>query len=204
MTTTRIHLVRHGEVQNPDGVVYGRLPGFRLSERGERQAQAAADHLVSVDTPVGSVFSSPLERTLQSAAPIAAHYGLEVRQHDDLLEATSRLEGRDYDVSLTILTRPSAWRFLINPMRPSWGEPYTQVLERMTRAIAHATDEAPPGDIVIVSHQLPIWAVQRRAAQKSLAHDPRRRRCALSSITSFEMRDGTLVEVDYQDPGAHI
>ncbi|MET0734702.1 MAG: histidine phosphatase family protein [Microbacterium sp.] len=202
MPTPRIHLVRHGEVENPTGVVYGRLEGFRLSARGERQAQAAADLLGELEVPVGSIVSSPLERTLQSAAPIASRYGLEIARDDDLVEASSRLEGKDYDVSLTILARPEAWRYLVNPLRPSWGESYTGVLARMTRAVDRAVSDAPEGDIVIVSHQLPIWVLKRRAAGRSLAHDPRRRRCALSSITSFEMRNGSLVEVDYHDPGA--
>ena len=196
-TVERIHLVRHGEVENPGGVVYGRLPGFSLSERGHRQAAAAARALVDSGAQVTDVFASPLTRTLQSAEPIAARFGLEVVTDDKLLEATSRLEGKQYDVSLAILSKPQAWRYLVNPFRPSWGEPYIEVLARMNAAIADAMTKASGREIVIVSHQLPIWVVRTHARGQRLYHDPRRRRCALSSVTTFDVDAGRLVEVDY-------
>jgi broad specificity phosphatase PhoE len=74
----------------------------------------------------------------------------------------------------------------------------------MLHAMDDAWNSTEAGDAVIVSHQLPIWMVHRRVAGKSLAHDPRRRRCALSSITTFERRGAVFVEVDYRDPAAGL
>jgi len=197
-------MIRHGEVENPTGVVYGRLPGFHLSERGRRQAAAAASALKDAGADVRRIVSSPLERTMESAAPIGEMFGLEIETDQDLLEATSRLEGKSYDVSLAILGHPSAWRYLVNPFRPSWGEPYRPVLERMSRAIRRAATETDGGDLVVVAHQMPIWAVSRNAQGKPLFHDPRKRQCAHSSITTLEFRGDTLVPAGYLDPGREV
>lgn len=200
MSDRLVHLVRHGEVHNPAGVVYGRLEGFGLSDRGHRLAEASARHLESTGREISVLRTSPLQRAQESAAPVATLTGLTPELRPELLEATSRLEGKDYDVSLAILRRPEAWRFLVNPLRPSWGEPYAQVRDRMLREVKDAFDHPSAGDAVLVSHQMPIWMMARTAARRSLAHDPRRRRCALSSITSLALREGQLVEVAYFAP----
>ncbi|MDT7631452.1 MAG: hypothetical protein QOI50_3382, partial [Pseudonocardiales bacterium] len=72
---TTVHLLRHGEVHNPEGVLYGRLPGYRLSVRGEQQAQLVADALAEEDITV--LLASPMERAQQTAAPIAKSHELE-------------------------------------------------------------------------------------------------------------------------------
>lgn len=202
MAAERVHLVRHGEVENPSGVVYGRMPGFHLSDRGQRQAQAAADLLRASGARVSLVVSSPLERTQESAAPIAAAFARQLQLDEDLIEASNRLEGKDYDVSLDILARPAAWRYLVNPFRPSWGEPYADVHARMLRAISRAIASVSGGDVVLVSHQMPIWVVSRAARGERLFHDPRKRECAHSSIVTFDVGDDGLVQSGYQDPGA--
>lgn len=200
---SRIHLVRHGEVHNPDGVLYGRLPDFHLSSRGVRTAELAAAELFrSVQTDGRSivrVLSSPLERAQESAAPIAAALSLPIELREGLIEASSKLEGGQFSMSLSILGKPRAWRYLVNPFAPSWGEPFRDVAERMQRELGEAFDAPDGGDVVMVSHQLPIWMSHRLATAKPLFHDPRKRRCALSSITSFERAGDRLVEVDYRD-----
>lgn len=205
---TRIHLVRHGEVHNPGGVLYGRLPGFHLSERGRRSAGLTAAELlrsVRVDgRPISRILSSPLERAQESAAPIAAALGLTVELSGDLIEASSKLEGGQFTMSLSILGKPRAWPYLVNPFVPSWGEPFRDVAERMQREMRAASDENGDGDVVMVSHQLPIWMAHRLATERPLFHDPRKRRCALSSITSFEFDGAGLVEVDYRDVVANV
>ena len=200
--TRQIHLVRHGEVANPRGVIYGRLEGFALSGRGRNMAQAAADELAGSGREIDAIISSPLMRTRQSAKPISLATGVAIRVDDDLIEASSRLEGGRYDVSLTLLAHPSAWRFLVNPLRPSWGEPYVVIMARMRAAILRAVELPGDGDVVIVSHQLPIWVMSRMARGKSPVHDPRRRRCALSSITSLTVLGDIFQEVGYRDPVA--
>lgn len=189
-------------MHNPDGLLYGRLPGFHLSERGAHMAELAARELSTAGRPIARVMSSPLERALESAEPIARELKLPVSVDDQLIEASSRLEGGQFSVSLSILAKPRAWRHLVNPFRPSWGEPFTDVNRRMLEAMKAA--EAKNGDIVMVSHQLPIWLLHRYATGRSLVHDPRKRRCSLSSITSFEWRDDKLVEVAYREPAASL
>lgn len=201
MTRRQIHLVRHGEVDNPTGVLYGRLPAFHLSERGRRSAAAAAAELVSAGRPVAAVWSSPLERAQESAAPIVEALAVPLVLDDRLIEASSKLEGGRYRMDLSIFTKPSAWRYLVNPLRPSWGEPFGEVRDRMMAALDTADAAPGEGDVVIVSHQLPIWMVQRQVAGKPLFHNPGARRCALSSITTFERSGHGWREVSYRTPG---
>ena len=205
MVGTRLHLVRHGEVFNPDVVLYGRLPGFNLSERGAAMATLASTELLREGRPVRRILSSPLERAQESAKPISEVFGLPIESVDCFIEASSHLEGGEFAMSLSILAKPRAWRYLLNPFKPSWGEPFAQVAERMLaelKSVAAETGEV--GDVVVVSHQLPIWLMHRNAQGRPLFHDPRKRRCALSSITSFEWRDGSLVEVGYREPARSL
>ena len=204
MPAEQIHLVRHGEVFNPQGVLYGRLPGFGLSDLGRRMADAAAADLQSHRRPVAAIVSSPLQRTQQSAEPVAERFGLEVRLDDRIIEPTNRFEGKRMTGRESALRDVRNWSYLVNPWEPSWGEPFRSIADRMLHAMFDAAASVDEGDVVLVSHQLPIWMVHRRVAGKSLAHDPRRRRCALSSITTFERRDGRFVEVGYRDPAASL
>ncbi|MFB6612350.1 histidine phosphatase family protein [Agromyces sp. NPDC056379] len=204
MPADQIHLVRHGEVFNPQGVLYGRLSGFGLSDLGRAMAQAAADDLVARDRQVGALVSSPLQRTQQSAEPIAAAFGLEPTLDDRVIEPENRFEGKRMRGPDGALRDPRNWALLVNPWEPSWGEPFRSIADRMLAAIGDAWQSVDGGDVVIVSHQLPIWMVHRRLAGVSLAHDPRRRRCALSSITTLERRGERFVEVGYTDPAAGL
>lgn len=199
---SQVHLVRHGEVFNPDGILYGRLSGFGLSKLGHRMAQSAADDLVARNRSIASLASSPLQRTRESIAPIAAAFGLEPGVDERIIEPTNHFEG-------TVMSRavrvPTNWPWLINPWRPSWGEAYASIAARMRAAVNDAFDSVEGdadagGDVVLLSHQLPIWTLHLSVAGERYLHDPRKRRCMLSSITSFERRDGELVEVGYAEP----
>jgi broad specificity phosphatase PhoE len=196
-----LHLVRHAEVDNPTGVIYGRLPGFPITARGARMAEAAADALEG--EPVTRIIASPLLRTQQSAAPIAERFGLEIEADERVIEAGNLFEGRRTN-GKAIARDPRAWRLLRNPARPSWGEPYVEIVRRMNQAIVDAVSGTESGHVVIVTHQLPIWMVHRSIFGQPLPHDPRRRRCALSSITTLGRRDGRLVETGYAEPAAHL
>ncbi len=204
MTADRLHLVRHGEVHNPTGILYGRLPGYHLSELGTRMARASAEWFATTGRPVGRVISSPLERAIESAQPWADGAGVDIELSERIIEASSRLEGGKYDVSLKILGVPKAWPYLVNPLRPSWGEPFREVAARVVDELRDAWHGTEAGDVVLVSHQLPIWMAHRVGTGAPLVHDPRKRRCALSSITSFEFRGDRLVEVGYADPAAGL
>ncbi|WP_072314382.1 histidine phosphatase family protein [Agrococcus sp. Marseille-P2731] len=209
MPARRLHLVRHGEVHNPEGVLYGRLPGYVLSERGHRMAQLAAEHLATggAERSVVRLAASPLERAQQSAQPWADAFGLELRTEHRIIEPTNSFEGKTFEAS-GALSHPASWPLLRNPFRPSWGEPYTAIAQRVIAAMEDAwaeLDESDDdGDIVMVSHQSPIWMAHLRIAGKRLWHDPRSRRCQLSSITSFALVDGRFVEVDYVEPAAAV
>lgn len=201
MAERRIHLVRHGEVENPEGVLYGRLSGFHLTQGGRRSAQSAAEALLAMDRPIAAVWSSPLERARESAEPVARAFGRKVQLDDQLVEASSKLEGGQFRMDFSIFGKPTAWRYLVNPLRPSWGEPFSSVADRIVEAICRAAAVEEPGDVVLVSHQLPIWMAHRRAAGKPLFHNPGARRCALSSVTSFVYDGDGLREIGYVSSG---
>jgi broad specificity phosphatase PhoE len=195
---TIVHLVRHGEVANPDGVLYGRIPGFRLSEDGQLMAKAAADYLTGRDITV--LRSSPLERALQTAEPIAAQLGLPVQADDRLIEPWNHFEGLKVGVGDGSLRAPRHWIHLRNPFRPSWGEPFTEVATRVLAAARDAAEAALGHEAVCVSHQLPIWVARHSVEGKRLWHDPRRRQCALGSVTSLTYDCGRFTAVSYFEP----
>ncbi|HOQ20966.1 MULTISPECIES: histidine phosphatase family protein [Microbacterium] len=197
MPADRLHLVRHGEVYNPDRVLYGRLPNFALSAEGRRMAAAAAAHLRGLDRPVSALYASPLQRTRESAEPLTAAFGLTPIIDERVIEPTNVFEGKQ--MRRAVLS-PANWRYLRDPSIPTWGEPYLEVVQRMDAAMRDAWGQEDGGDVVIVSHQLPIWITHLAVAGEPLRHDPRKRRCALSSVTSFERRGREWVEVDYAEP----
>jgi broad specificity phosphatase PhoE len=200
---TVVHLIRHGEVANPTGVLYGRLPDFHLSDLGREMAARLADWSDGRD--VAHLVSSPLERARETMAPIAERTGLEVTIDDRVIEASNLFEGRVFGVGDGALRRPQVWWMLRNPMRPSWGEPYRGIADRMHAAMADARDRAAGHEAVIVSHQLPVW-VARLAAEgrRRYMHDPRRRQCSLASVTSFTYAGADLVTVGYTEPAADL
>lgn len=198
MTTTVVHLLRHGEVANPRHVLYGRLPGFHLSEEGQLQAKAAARHLAGHD--VTALFSSPLERAQETAAALAEQDGLPVTLDDRLIEAGNHFEGLTFGVGDGSLLRPQHWSQLRNPFRPSWGEPYRDIADRMLAAMATAAVSARGHEAVCVSHQLPIWVARRAAEHRHLWHHPGRRQCALGSVTSMTYQHGKITAISYAEP----
>jgi broad specificity phosphatase PhoE len=202
VVASALHLVRHGEVDNPARVLYGRLPGFRLSDLGHRMAQTAADALAG--HPVRRILASPLQRTQESAAPFAEAFGLPVETDERLIEPFNRFEGKRFEFGPSLLSNPEAWPWVSNPFRPSWGEPYVSIAARMLAAIADASASVEEGEVVIVSHQLPIWMVHRSLAGDRLYHDPRRRRCDLSSITTVGKRGERFVETGYLNPAGPL
>jgi len=197
-TTTTVHLVRHGEVENPTGVLYGRMPGFVLSELGKRQALVVAEHLAGND--ITHVVASPLERAQQTAAPITDSHRLTLDTDDRLIEAANAFEGLRVAVGDGALRSPRYWSRLRNPFLPSWGEPYMQIARRMLAAVYRARARAEGHEAVCVSHQLPIWTLRRFLEGKRLWHDPRRRQCSLASLTSLLFTDERLVGIRYTEP----
>ncbi|HEX6969041.1 MAG TPA: histidine phosphatase family protein [Micromonosporaceae bacterium] len=202
MSRTVVHVLRHGEVHNPDGILYGRLPGFHLSELGAQMAQAAADALAERD--IAYVVASPLERAQETAVPIAARFRLPVEVDERLIESANWFEGKRVSPGSGSLRDPRNWWVLRDPFTPSWGEAYRMIAARMLAAVQDARQAAEGREAVCVSHQLPIWTLRRHVEGKRLWHDPRRRQCGLASLTSFHFDDARIVDITYSEPAAHL
>lgn len=199
---TTVHLVRHGEVFNPEKLLYGRLPGYRLSSLGEQMAERIGDVMSKRD--VTHVVASPLERAQQTATPLAQRLQQQIHTDDDLIEADNVFEGKRVSVGDGVLRQPSAWRHLYNPFRPSWGEPYVEVAARMRLAVIKARQAARGHEAVLVSHQLPIWIARLDAERRRFVHDPRSRQCSLASVTSLTFDDDELTIITYSEPCADL
>ncbi len=199
---TVVHLMRHGEVENPDGILYGRLPGYHLSELGRRMADRVGEHLA--DRDITYVVASPLERAQETAEPIAKSHGLDVVTDARLIEAGNVFQGKTFGVGDGVLRRASNWRHLTNPFRPSWGEPYMDQVVRMMAALGVARDVARGHEAVCVSHQLPIWVVRSFVERRRLWHDPRKRQCTLASLTTFTYQGDKILSVGYSEPARDL
>ena len=200
---TVVHLMRHGEVHNPEGVLYGRLDGFHLSDLGHEMARTVADHLADHD--VTHVVASSLLRAQETATPVAEAHGVGITTDDRVIESANAFEGQLVGSMRPVdFLRPSHWSKIANPLRPSWGEPYAVVAERMLAAIADARSAARGHEAVVVSHQLPIWTARNALVGKRLWHDPRKRECRLASLTTLTYLGEELESITYSEPAAAL
>ena len=198
-----VHVVRHGEVENPQKILYGRQRGWFLSERGLQMAQALGEW--SKPLNIGAIHASPLERAQQTAKPMADAHGLEINTDERLIEAANIFEGKPFGVGDGVLRRPSAWPKLWNPWRPSWGEPYVDQVNRILAAVFDAREAAAGKDAIVVSHQLPIWILRSAIEGRRFLHDPRKRICTLASVTSLHFdEDGMISDLTYSEPAKHL
>ncbi len=202
MAITKVHVIRHGEVHNPGGILYGRLPGYHLSGRGRAQARAVAEALAGRD--IVAVAASPLQRAQETAAPIAAVHGLQIVTDDDLIESANFFEGKRISPGDGVWRNPQVWWQVRNPITPSWGEPYKAIAARMAAAVHRTRDRAAGREAVCVSHQLPVETLRRSLEGKWLPHDPRRRKCNLASLTTLTFDGDRLVGVAYCEPAAGL
>ena len=203
-TETVVHLLRHGEVHNPDGILYGRIPGFGLSDRGHSMAVRVADHLKSSGNDIVVLKASSLQRAQETAAPISASFGLPIEVDDRVIEAANHFEGTHFGSGAGSPVHPRNLVQLWNPLRPSWGEPYRSQVQRMLAAVAQAAVDAEGREALIVSHQLPIWMTRSHIEGRRLAHDPRRRQCSLASLTSIHIHDGQISHLMYTEPARDL
>lgn len=198
MTRTTVHLLRHGEVFNPDGILYGQIPGFRLSDDGLRMAHDAAQAVH--DRDVTEIVASPLQRAQETAGPIAAVFGLPITTDDRLIESENHFEGTAFGVGDGALKNPRNWPYLWNPFAPSWGEDYLAIARRMLHSVEDVRDRNLGHEAVCVSHQLPVWTLRRYVEGRRLWHRPDRRLCGLASLTSLTYDGETLVTITYSEP----
>lgn len=206
MLLSTVHLLRHGEVFNPDRMLYGRIPGFGLSDLGFQMADGAGEYFAKRQADGGNVVrlvASPLLRAQQTAAPTSKALDLQIHTDERVIEAGNKLEGLSKVAEH--LRQPKYWPLLVNPLKPSWGEAYVEQVARMRQAMdehrkAAVAEHGEGSEVIIVSHQLPIWVTRRAAEKKRLWLDPRQRECTLASITSFDFEGDELVSVRYTEP----
>lgn len=160
-----VHLIRHGAVRNPDGVVYGRLPGFPLSEEGRRQASRAADRLAG--RPLVAVYTSPLERAVATAREVAARHGLEPQAREDLLEweVPSHWVGTPW----SDLPQEELDEYLHHPLRSSFPEDLESLARRLAGAVREAHARHPEGEVAVVGHQDPLQAARLALTGRDLS-----------------------------------
>ncbi|MGZ4445554.1 MAG: histidine phosphatase family protein [Nocardioides sp.] len=199
---TIVHLLRHGEVHNPEGVLYGRRDGFHLSDLGRQMAEKVADALK--DRDITHLVSSPLERAQETGRPLALARGLEIVTDERVIESTNVFEGERFGHGDNALRKPRTWKHLWNPFKPSWGEPYKDIAARMMSAVHDARIAATGHEAVVVSHQLPIWTTRLHVEKRSFLHDPRKRQCTLCSLTSFHFVGDRLTQVSYSEPAGDL
>ncbi len=215
MQRATVHLVRHGEVHNPEGVLYGRLPEFHLSELGRQMALQVAGHFEQrrdEGADIVHLVASPLTRAQETARPLAEALGLEIATDERIIEAENRFEGMSRIKSR--LRQPRYWPLLVNPFRPSWGEPYAEQAARVMLGVHDARRRAlelaegggadRPAEAILVSHQLPIWVTRLAAEHRRLWHDPRQRECTLTSVTSLDFEGDSIRRVRYAEPCADL
>lgn len=201
--STTVHVLRHGEVENPNKILYGRQSGWYLSLRGQEMAAALGEWSKLID--LGALHVSPLQRAQETAAPIAAAHNIAITTDERLIEAANIFEGKSFELGSGVLKHPSSWRHLYNPWRPSWGEPYVEQINRMLAAVFAAKDAANGKDAICVSHQLPIWILRSAIENRRLLHDPRKRECTLASVTSVHFdEDGVISGISYSEPARHL
>lgn len=194
---TVVHVMRHGEVHNPEGILYGRLPDYHLSGRGRDQAGAVAAWLAQRD--IVYVVASPLERAQETAAPIAAEHNLAVDVDESLIESRNVFQGQRVSPGDGALRDPRNWRHLRNPRTPSWGEPYEEIAARMRSALRRARLRGAGHEAVCVSHQLPVETLRRSMNDEPLYHFPTKRMCNLASVTSFYFNGDDYVGWGYSE-----
>ena len=218
MSATTIHFVRHGEVHNPEHVLYERLPGFHLSERGRRMADATGRYLAAspqTNTAV-AVWSSPLDRTRETADIILSHLNdarigrgedtLELSVDERLIEAGNEFRGRRIGHGDGALWRPENLRLVRNLYKPSWGESYRHIADRMGAFASEKIDEYRGRQIIVVSHESPIWTFRHLLETGRPEHNMLMRHTALASVTSitFDSDSHQVMSITYVDPAANV
>lgn len=192
--------MRHAEVSNPGNIWYGRLEDFVLSERGLRQAEALGVHFADHD--IKAVYSSPLMRAVQTAEAVAQPHGLPVKIDEDLIESETKLQGMPGDMRL--FRNPLNLRHFVNPFRPSWGESYASLRERLGRAIERMRDEHAGDEAVVVSHMTPVLVA--RLMFEGNPKPPWRAGllCRRASVTTIEFDGDRYVGTRYEPVGTLV
>ena len=155
---TILHLVRHGQVENPEKIVYGRQRGWRLSDRGRAEAEAVARHLGA--RPLARVYTSPLERAVQTATAITGTCGGEVEPREGLTEAMLCAKWEGLPWREVRASRAGEWaRYLFRPLEVTdVTEDLRALAARMEAELRAIVAAHPEQQVVVVSHGDPLKA----------------------------------------------
>lgn len=218
MQATTIHFVRHGEVHNPDHILYERLPGFHLSDRGRRMAEATARYLAAnpQTNTAAAIYSSPLDRTRETAQAILTALNetraarneepLELVTDQRIIEAGNNFRGTRIGHGEGALWRNGNWKLVTNLWKPSWGESYRQIAARVGAFAQEKVREHAGQQIIVVSHESPIWSYRHLLETGRPEHNMLLRHTALASVTSitYDSQTGNVMSITYVDPAAGV
>ena len=218
MQATTIHFVRHGEVHNPDHILYERLPGFHLSDRGRRMAEATARYLAASPqtNTAAAIYSSPLDRTRETAQAILTALNetrmarneepLELVTDQRIIEAGNNFRGTRIGHGEGALWRNGNWKLVTNLWKPSWGESYRQIAARVSAFAQEKVGEHAGQQIIVVSHESPIWSYRHLLETGHPEHNMLLRHTALASVTSitYDSQTGNVMSITYVDPAASV
>ena len=218
MQATTIHFVRHGEVHNPDHILYERLPGFHLSDRGRRMAGATARYLAAnpQTNTAAAIYSSPLDRTRETAQAILTALNetraarneepLELVTDQRIIEAGNNFRGTRIGHGEGALWRNGNWKLVTNLWKPSWGESYRQIAARVSAFAQEKVGEHAGQQIIVVSHESPIWSYRHLLETGHPEHNMLLRHTALASVTSitYDSQTGNVMSITYVDPAAGV
>jgi len=201
---TTLSFVRHGLVHNPQGLYYGRLPGFRLSDEGIQQAQRTSELLSK--KPLVAIFSSPLLRARQTAKIILAphpHLSLKISQF--VHETHTPFDGQPGSV-------PAARNWDVYTGSPPEYEQPLNILTRTQKFVAHIRRKYAGQHIVIVTHgdvvvfmvlwakQLPITIEQKVNFHQAGLSDPFPAPASISTFTYQTAFADEIPQLDYLNP----
>ena len=209
MQATTIHFVRHGEVENPNHVLYERLPGFHLSNRGLKMARATAQYIATVPQMRGisAIYSSPLERTQETAQQIASALQIgPIILDKRLIEAENNFRGKRIGYGEGALWKNNNWKLVSNLWKPSWGESYKNIAARVGDFAREQVKNHPGEQIVAVTHESPIWSYRHLLETGHAEHNMLLRKTALASITSitYDCANMNVLSITYVDPAARV
>ncbi len=199
MSKTTILLIRHADVHNPEQILYGRLPRFRLSEDGQRQAEMTAEALAAA--PVAAIYTSPMLRARQTAKIIARHLpDVPVHVSKLLQEVQTSWQG-------TRWAEIGADANLYEPRRNPGDESMDDVGDRVERFVRQLLNRHAGETVVCVSHADPVMIGRVRMEGKPLnlktirtGDYPER-----ASVTRLLFAaDGSLAEVRYESPAQEL
>lgn len=149
-----IYLIRHGEYANPKQIAPYRLPGFHLTENGKQEVSRLSEQLSQ--EPIVAVYTSPLERTQETAGILAKPHGLQPVIDDRLIEVRSQLEGHTIDE----INRNGGWNWDVYT-NPVWkgGETLEEIFARVNTVVEEKIKQFKGKSIILVTHGDPVMLI---------------------------------------------